>query len=305
MHDMIIVGGGIAGLTTGIYAGSRGLKALVIEKAECGGVIGKVSVISHFPGINQGEDGAAFINRTLQQLDDEHIPVVQETVISYNFKEKIKKITTDKNVYETKTVILAQGTTANDIGILGEKEFLGNGVSHCAKKDIKNYENGTVVIVGGSDGAVKECLFLAKHAKYVHLVHFEDTLGAIPEFKNQVEQSKNIQIHLHSRLHSIEGKNHVEKITIKDEHTESFSEIKADPLGVFIYIGSHPNTETIPAEIKLENGFIVTDEKMMTNIAGVFAVGDIRHKTVRQVSTAANDGTIAAISATAYIKTLQ
>lgn len=296
MYDIVIIGAGPAGVSAGIYAKSRGKKVLIIEKEKIGGLIGKVSTVTHYAGIVTGETGVSFSERLKEQAENAGIEIVYEDVNNVDFKGDVKLVFTNNNTYETKKIIIANGTRARKLGIEGELELAGKGIGLNAAKDGKDYIGKNVYVVGGADGAVKEALYLSQFAKSVIIIHFEDSLGCIAEFREKIKKTSNINVRLGSRLHAVYGKERVESLDISDEKTGSIETISDPGCGVFVYAGTVPNTE-LYTDLKLENGFIPVDEKMETEIKGVYAVGDIRVKPVRQVATAVADGTIAAINA--------
>lgn len=295
MYDIVIIGAGPAGVSAGIYAKSRGKKVLIIEKEKIGGLIGKVSTVTHYAGIVTGETGVSFSERLKEQAENAGIEIVYEDVNNVDFKGDVKLVFTNNNTYETKKIIIANGTRARKLGIEGELELAGKGIGLNAAKDGKDYIGKNVYVVGGADGAVKEALYLSQFAKSVTIIHFEDSLGCIAEFREKIKKTSNINVRLGSRLHAVYGKERVESLDISDEKTGSIETISDPGCGVFVYAGTVPNTE-LYTDLKLENGFIPVDEKMETEIKGVYAVGDIRVKPVRQVATAVADGTIAAIN---------
>ena len=207
-----------------------------------------------------------------------------------------KRIYTEKECYCAKKVILANGTSPRKLGIPGEIELAGRGIGMNAAKDAMKYRGKHVYVIGGADGAVKEALYLAGVAEKVTIIHFEETLGCIAQFQEKVAHTPNIELRLHARLHAVYGVEKVESLEILDEKTGAIETIEDPGCGIFVYVGTVPNTE-LYNEIRLDNGFLTTDENMQTEIPGVYAVGDIRVKQVRQVSTAVADGTIAAIHA--------
>ncbi len=296
MYDVVIIGAGPAGISAGIYAASRGKKTLILEKKEIGGLIGKVSTVTHYAGIITGETGVSFAERLKEQAKQAGVEVRQEEVISVELSAQEKKIHTEQGMYDAKKVILANGTSPRKLGITGEEELSGRGMGMNAAKDASAYCGKHVYVVGGADGAVKEALYLAGFAEKVTILHFEETLGCIAEFREKAEHTSNVEVRLHSRLHAVYGVEKVESLEILDERTGAIETVADPGCGIFVYAGTVPNTE-LYTQIQLENGFIPVDENMQTEIPGVYAVGDIRVKQVRQVSTAVADGTIAAIHA--------
>lgn len=296
MYDVVIIGAGPAGISAGIYAASRGKKTLILEKKEIGGLIGKVSTVTHYAGIITGETGVSFAERLKEQAKQAGVEVRQEEVISVELSAQEKKIHTEQGMYDAKKVILANGTSPRKLGITGEEELSGRGMGMNAAKDASAYCGKHVYVVGGADGAVKEALYLAGFAEKVTILHFEETLRCIAEFREKAEHTSNVEVRLHSRLHAVYGVEKVESLEILDERTGAIETVADPGCGIFVYAGTVPNTE-LYTQIQLENGFIPVDENMQTEIPGVYAVGDIRVKQVRQVSTAVADGTIAAIHA--------
>lgn len=301
MYDICIIGAGPAGISSAIYAVSRGLKTIVLEQKAVGGLLGGVSTVTHYAGIIEEETGETFAARLKAQAEGAGVEIVMEQVKKAKLTGQIKIIETDQGSYEAKAVIIAAGTRPRRLGIEGEEEFQGRGTGMNPAKDGARYVGKDIFVVGGADGAVKEALYLAKIAKKVTIIHFEDTLGAIPEFTNKVRQTGNMEVRFHSRLIKINGKEEADQIVIRDEHTGALETIQAPGCAIFIYAGSTPNTEDYP-ELETKDGYIVTNEKQETNLAGVYAAGDICVKQVRQAATAVADGAVAAIHAAAYIK---
>ena len=295
MYDVIIIGAGPAGISAGIYAVSRGQKTLILEKNQVGGLIRRVSAVTHYAAIVEGETGESFAKRLRKQAENAGVAILQTEVKKVELTGVEKRIYTEKECYCAKKVILANGTSPRKLGIPGEIELAGRGIGMNAAKDAMKYRGKHVYVIGGADGAVKEALYLSKFASEVTIVHFEDTLGCIAEFRNKIKQTSNISLRLHTRLHSVQGQDFVETLELADEHTGVIEKIEDSGCGIFVYAGTVPNTE-LYTQIHLENGFIPVNEKMETEIEGVYAAGDIRVKQVRQVSTAVADGTIAAIN---------
>lgn len=296
MYDLIIIGAGPAGISAGVYAVSRGMKTLLIEKNKVGGIVGNVSTVTHYAAIIENETGESFAKRMEEQALNAGVEIVYETVTAVSLSGEEKSVTTDKGVYTSGKIILANGCTPRKLGIEGELQFAGKGIGLNAPKHGASYQGRNIYVVGGADGAVKEALYLAQFAKKLTIIHFEDKLGCIPEFLNKVEKTDNISLILGARLVKVAGGDAVDEFTLKfeaDGHTETIS----DPgCGIFVYAGTIPNTDMY-TELELVDGFIPVNEKMETAIPGVYAAGDIRVKQVRQAATAVSDGAIAAINA--------
>lgn len=296
MYDIIIIGAGPAGISAGIYAVSRGKRTLILEKAQVGGIIGKVSTVTHYTAIEKQETGATFAARMKEQALQAGVEIVQAEAVHVALTGEVKSVTTDRGIYEAKRIILANGGTPRKLGIPGEKELAGKGMGMNAARDGAAYAGKNVYVVGGADGAVKEALYLAGFAKQVTVIHFEEQLGCIAEFRQKVAAAGNIAVRLASRLHAVYGQDQVERLEVASEQDGSIETIEDPGCGIFVYAGILPNTE-LYTELALEGGYIPTNDKMETAIPGVYAAGDIRVKQVRQVATAVSDGAIAAINA--------
>lgn len=296
MYDIIIIGAGPAGISAGIYAVSRGKKVLVLEKAQVGGIIGKVSTVTHYTALQPKESGATFAARMKEQALAAGVEIAYETVTAVELAGDVKTVRTDKGVHQAPRIILANGGTPRKLGIPGEAELAGKGMSLNAPRDAQAYAGRDLYVVGGADGAVKEALYLAGFARRLTIIHFEDTLGCIPEFRKKVAAADNITLRLGSRLHGVYGDGQVERLEIADVHTGKIETVEDPGCGVFVYAGTTPNTQ-LYGELALQDGYILTNDKMETSLPGVYAAGDIRVKQVRQVATAVADGAIAAINA--------
>lgn len=296
MYDIIIIGGGPAGISAGIYAVSRGKKTLILEKAQIGGIIGNVSTVTHYSAIIENESGMTFAERLKRQALHAGVEIRYENVVNTVLTGDIKSVLTENGSYQARKLILANGSTPRKLGIPGEDALAGKGMGLNAARDGAVYAGKNMYVIGGADGAVKEALYLSQFAKTVTILHFEEQLGCIAEFKDKIQKSSNITLRLSSRLQAVRGREQVEALEIADEKTGSL-ELVTDPgCGIFVYAGTVPNTD-IYTELSLENGYIPVNEKMETAIPGVYAAGDIRVKQVRQVATAVSDGAVAAINA--------
>lgn len=296
MYDILIIGAGPAGISAGIYAVSRGKKILILEQNQVGGIIGKVSTVTHYTALQAQETGATFAARMKAQAQAAGVEIAYETVTGVELTGDVKIIHTDKGTHEARRVILANGGIPRKLGIPGEAELAGKGMGLNAPRDGAAYAGKNIYVVGGADGAVKEALYLASFARQLTIIHFEDQLGCIPEFRNKVAAANNITLCLGSRLHAVHGTDQVERLDILREHDGTIQTIEDPGCGIFVYAGVTPNTQ-LYTELTLQDGYIVTNDKMETSIPGVYAAGDIRAKQVRQVATAVSDGAIAAINA--------
>ena len=296
MYDILILGAGPAGISAGIYAVSRGKKTLILEQAQVGGIIGKVSTVTHYTALQAHETGATFAARMKEQALNAGVEIAYETVIDVQLAGEIKTVHTNKGSYQARRIILANGGTPRKLGIPGEAELAGKGMGLNAPRDGAAYTGKNIYVVGGADGAVKEALYLASFARKLTIIHFEDQLGCIPEFRQKVAAAGNITLKLGSRLHAVYGQDQVDRLEIASERDGSIETVEDPGCGIFVYAGVAPNTQMY-GQLELQDGYIVTNEKMETSIPGVYAAGDIRVKQVRQVATAVSDGAIAAINA--------
>ncbi|NLJ57529.1 MAG: thioredoxin-disulfide reductase [Tissierellia bacterium] len=305
IYDLIIIGAGPAGLSAGIYAGRSKLKTLIIEKETDGGQIALTSEVENYPGSIDGETGPSLVERMSKQAKEFGVKKVYDEILEVNLTNKEKILTGKKDKYKGKTVIIAAGAASRQIGCPGEEEFTGKGVSYCATCDAVFFENLEVFVVGGGDAALEEALYLAKFAKKVSIIHRRDELRAAKFIQEKAIENEKIHFIWDSVVKEIKGNKLVNSIVIENVKTKELKEIAANEedmmLGIFIFIGNEPKTEMFEGLLNLENGYIVTDENMKTNIDGVFAAGDIRLKSLRQVVTAAADGAIAAVQAEKYL----
>lgn len=295
LYDIIVVGGGPAGISAAIYGKSRGKKVLVLEKKQIGGLIATVSTVTHYTAIVKEESGETFAERMKDQALGAGVEIRYENVVETKLNGEFKKIVTDKGTYECKTVILANGGSGRMLGIPGEGL---KGVRLNAPKDGPDYKGKNVYVIGGADGAVKEAIYLADIAGKVTIVCVEDELACIQEFKDKIAMRDNITIMPHSSLTAVYGNERAEELEFTDNKTGEKHIVKDAECGVFVYAGVVPNTQMY-TELKLEGGYIPVDDCMRTQIPGVFAAGDICVKKVRQVATAVSDGAIAGIQSAA------
>jgi len=301
VYDVVIIGGGPAGLTAGIYAKRGMLNAVLLEKMGVGGQIIVTDLVENFPGFQEisGAELAGKFEQHALKFGLETKSMVEVEVIEDRGKTKLVK--TSEGEFETKTVIITTGTTPKKLGAKGELELTGRGVSYCATCDGFFFREKTVVVVGGGDSAITEAIFLTKMAKKVIVVHRRDKLRA--ERINQEHAFANPKISFvwDSVIEEVLGKQVVEKVMVKNVKTNAISEIKTD--GVFIYVGLIPNTGF--ADVKKDEwGFIITNDSRETSVKGIFAAGDCRVTPLRQIATAVGDGAIAAVSAERYIEGL-
>ncbi len=304
MYDIIIIGGGPAGLTAGLYAGRSKLKTLIIEKAVAGGQISGTAFVENYPGSIDEATGMGLSERMLEQAE-EFCDINYEDVKEVELDGKVKKIKTDGGEYEAKVVIISSGATHRKLDVPGEKEFANKGVSYCATCDGPFYTGLDIYVVGGGDSALEEATYLTKFGKSVTIIHRRDEFRASGVVVDKIKENPKIKLELDAVVKEIKGDKEAETLIIENTKTGEIKELKSDdnsPIGVFIFIGYIPQTEIFEGKIEMNHGYILTDEDMKTNVEGVFAVGDTREKKVRQMVTAAGDGCIAAVLANRYLE---
>lgn len=301
VYDVVIIGGGPAGLTAGIYVKRAMLNAVLFEKMGVGGQIIVTDKVENFPGFLEisGADLAAKFEEQARKFGLEMKGMVEVDAIED--KGNIKIIKTTEGDIETKSVIIASGTTPKKLGAKGEIELTGRGVSYCATCDGFFFRDKDVVVIGGGDSAITEAIYLTKMAKKVIVVHRRDELRAEKINQEHAFSNPKISFIWDSVLEEIVGKNIVEKVMLRNLKTNETSEVKTD--GVFIYVGLIPNTAFANVK-KDEWGFIIANAKMETSVKGIFVAGDCRVTPLRQIATAVGDGAIAAVSTERYLEEL-
>lgn len=300
IYDTVIIGGGPAGYTAALYASRAGLDTLVIEKMSAGGQMALTGDIDNYPGFPDGVDG--FTLGANMQAAAERFGAKTEygEVLSLELAEKVKKIITASKTFLAKTVIIATGAEPRELGIEREKELVGRGVHYCAHCDGRFYKGKTVAVIGGGNSAVSDALYLSRLAKKVYLVHRRDTLRATKIYLDPLKKAENIEFLFDSTLVDIVAEPRVKQAKIKNLKSGEENYIDCD--GIFISIGRCPTTALLNGAIPLDaQGYIIADESTRTPIDGVFAAGDVRTKTLRQIVTAVSDGAVAASAAEEYI----
>jgi len=301
LYDVIIIGGGPAGLTAGLYCARARLKTLLLEKAFAGGQIVNAEHVDNYPGFPDGIAGFDLVMLMQQQATKYGLELAFAQVMSIENKDKYQKVvnTTD-GTYESKALIIAGGAEHNHLGVTGEEEFVGRGVSYCATCDGAFYRDMAVAIVGGGDSAVVEAVSLTRFATKVYVIHRRDQLRASKIVQEQAFANDKIEFVWDTVVESIVGDGKVEKLKVKNVKTEAQSILEV--AAIFVSIGLHPYTEYLKGIVSLdEEGYILSNQKLETNIAGIFAAGDIRASSARQVVVAAGDGATAAIYAERYV----
>ena len=310
VYDVIVLGGGPAGLTAGLYAGRSRLSTLVIEKGQDGGQIAITDEIENYPGqMVEGESGPSLIARMTEQVKKFGAERCTDMIKSVEINGDIKKLVGVKGEYEAKTLIIATGAFPKPIGCENEGKFTGKGISFCATCDAAFFEDMEVYVVGGGDSAVEEAMYLTKFARKVTIIHRRNELRAAKSIQEKAFANPKIAFMWDSVVTAVDGDELLNSMTVKNVKTGELTKIEADEddgiFGLFGFIGYNPNSSLFEGMLYMENGYINTDDNMHTNIPGVFAAGDIRVKSLRQVVTAAADGAIAAMQAEHYISNLK
>lgn len=300
VYDIIIVGGGPAGYTAALYATRAGLDTLVLEKMSAGGQMAMTNQLDNYPGYEEGIDGFTLAQKMQKQAERFGAKSEYGEVLKMNLSAEPKIIETADEIFYSKTVVIATGANHRELGIENEESLLGRGVAYCASCDGMFYMGKTVAVVGGGNSAAADALLLSRIAKKVILIHRRDTLRATKIYHQPLMKTENIEFHWNSVVDEFLYDNKLTGIRLKDVNTDEKTDIPCD--GVFISIGRKPATELVKDQLELDsNGYIVADETTKTNIPGVYAVGDVRTKPLRQVVTAVADGAVAVQMAEEYL----
>lgn len=306
IYDVVIIGAGPAGLSAGLYAARARMSTLIIEKEAAGGQIATTDEVANYPGSIEDATGPSLVARMVEQAEGFGAKRVTDTIEDVDVTGKIKILKGEKEEYQAKTVIVATGAVPKHIGCKGEKELTGRGVSYCATCDGAFFEDLEVFVVGGGDSAVEEAMYLTKFARKVTIVHRRDQLRAAKSIQEKAFKNEKIEYLWDSVITELKGDGLLESMVVKNvktgEETEIFADEDDGTFGVFVFIGYDPANKLFEGLVEMENGYIVTDDNMATNIPGVFAAGDNRVKSLRQVVTATADGAIAATQAEKYIE---
>lgn len=300
MYDVIIIGGGPAGMTAGLYAARAGYKTMILETGAPGGQASTTEIIENYPGFPGGVSGPELMMKFYEQVVSLGVEMVFQHVTAVEAQGSIKKVMAGEDVYEARSLIIASGARPKVLGVEGEARFRGKGVSYCATCDGFFFKNKEVAVVGGGDTAIEEALYLSKICSKVTVIHRRDQLRATKIVQERAMKNEKISFIWDSVVDEIIGDEKLTEISLHNVKTQEKQPLKVD--GVFIFVGYIPNSDYLPAEIEVdERGYILTNQQLETNIPGVFAVGDVRQKSLRQVATAVGDGALVITALDKYL----
>jgi thioredoxin reductase (NADPH) len=305
IYDLIIIGGGPAGLTAGIYATRGKLDTLLLERLSPGGLVASTEWVENYPGYPEGIIGAELIKKMEEQAAKFGLQtMLYNEVTSVDLKSSIKSVKVDQQEYRSKAVIIASGTEPKKLNIPGEEKFKGRGVSYCATCDGAFFQGKDIVVIGAGSSGIQEGLFLTRFVNSITVVEFMPQMNAEKILQERALNEPKFKFFLNHMVTSINGENRVESITMKSRETGEEKTIPA--AGVFVYVGWNPMTHFLKGQVDLDKwGYIIAGEDTKTSLPGVFAAGDVRQKILRQITTATSDGTVAAFMAERYVEEFQ
>lgn len=300
IYDVIILGGGPAGYTAGLYGARAGLDTLVLEKMSPGGQMTLTDVIDNYPGFEEGVDGFTLGMKMQKGAERFGAKTEYAEVTDVDFSEKIKKVFTQTGTYQAKAVIVSTGANPRELGLAKEKELTGRGIHYCAHCDGRFYKGKTVAVVGGGNSAVSDALYLSRLAEKVYVIHRRDTLRAEKIYHEPLKKAENVEFIWDSTVEELISDDRLTGVKVRNVKNGEENEIQCNAL--FVSIGRKPVTEFLKDKVNLDKwGYIIADETTKTNVEGVFAVGDVRTKPLRQVVTATADGAVAVHFAEEYL----
>lgn len=303
IYDMIIVGGGPGGYTAALYGARAGLRVLVIEKLSAGGQMALSPMIDNYPGFDEGIDGFSLGEKMLSGAQRFGAESLMAEVTALELNAPVKTVHTTEGDFQSPVVIISTGADPKNLGLAGEQALLGRGISHCAACDGMFYRGKTVAVVGGGNTAAADALQLSRICKKVIIVHRRDTLRATKVYHQPLLDAPNVEFHWNSAVTELFQNGRLTGVKVQDLLTGEERSVPCD--GLFVSIGRKPNSHLVQGQLELdESGYIVADETTATSLPGVYAVGDVRTKTVRQIVTAAADGAVAAHYAEEYLASL-
>ncbi|HSN65671.1 MAG TPA: thioredoxin-disulfide reductase [Fusibacter sp.] len=309
IFDVIIIGAGPAGLSAGLYAARAKMTTLILEKDRTGGQITGTEEVANYPGSIKDATGPTLVARMVEQSEEFGATRLKAEVTQLDLEGSIKRVHTDKGIYQAKSIIMAMGAHPRLLDVQGEKALTGKGVSYCATCDAEFFSDLEVYVFGGGDTALEESMFITKFARKVTIVHRRDVFRAAKSIVEKAQNNPKIEFVFNSGAKRIIGDGMVQGLELENYETGECTEILADPndglMGIFVFVGYIPETQIVKDLVNLDkSGYIITDELMQTGIPGVYAAGDIRVKSLRQVVTATADGAIAAVQAEKYVDSL-
>ena len=301
IYEVIIIGGGPAGLTAGLYTSRARLSTLLLESALFGGQMTTTESIENYPGFPQGVTGDELSHLMEEQAKKCGMEAVTQEVVKVSLEADLKVVQTHESIYRCEALIIGTGTEYRKLGIPGEKEFAGKGVSYCATCDGAFFRESQIVVVGGGDSALTEALFLTKFAKELTIIHRRDALRGTKIYQERALANPKIKFLWNSTVQEIKGDSVVRSIIVKNVKTGQIKELETD--GAFLFVGLVPRTQFLEGIVQMdEAGYILTNDDCETSTRGFFAVGDCRRKLLRQIATAVGDGATAAFAAEKYLE---
>ncbi|MGM9538881.1 MAG: thioredoxin-disulfide reductase [Candidatus Onthomonas sp.] len=300
VYDMVIIGGGPGGYTAALYAARAGLDTVVLEKLSAGGQMALTHQIDNYPGFENGIDGFTLADQMRRQAEHFGAKTEHAEATGVHLKEEPKVIETSEGIFFGRTVVLSTGADPRALGVPDEKKLVGRGVSYCAACDGMFYRGKTVAVVGGGNSAAADALLLSRVAEKVILVHRRDTLQATKIYHETLMRAENVEFRWSSVVLELLHEDKLTGIRLKDVNTGEETELRCD--GVFVSVGRTPNTELVSGQLALDEGsYVIAGESTQTNLPGVYAVGDVRTKKLRQIVTAVADGAVAVQMAEEYL----
>ena len=300
-YEVIIIGGGPAGLTAGLYTSRARLRTLLIENAIFGGQMTTTEMIENYPGFPQGVTGDELSRLMEEQARRFGMGTVNQEVVKVTLEGNLKRVQTNESSYLCDTLIVCTGAEYRKLGVSGEKEYAGKGVSYCATCDGAFFQDANIVVVGGGDSALTEALFLTKFVKELTIIHRRDALRATKIYQERALANPKIKFMWNSVVEQVKGDQVVRSVVVKNVKTGELNEFKTE--GVFLFVGLSPRTEFLKGLVNLDDdGYVVTGENGETSVKGIFAAGDCRKKLLRQIATGVGDGATAAFAAEKYLE---
>ncbi len=300
-YEVIIIGGGPAGLTASLYASRARLRTLLIQNAIFGGQMTTTELIENYPGFPQGVTGDELSRLMEEQAKRFGLETINEEVVEVKLEGDLKEVRTYESNYRCEALIICTGTEYRKLGVPGEKEFTGKGISYCATCDGAFFKDSQIFVVGGGDSALTEALFLTKFVKELTIIHRRDELRATKIYQERALADPKIKFLWNSVVQEIKGDQVVRSILAKNVKTGEVKEFATE--GIFLFVGLIPRTQFLKGLIKMdEEGYIITDDKCETSIKSIFAAGDCRKKLLRQIATAVGEGATAAFAAEKYLE---